>query len=451
MYGAGQLTEELVAETLAPLDNRSTLRLEIVSRTWKKYFMRPRFWSSVFNAEWRPRVYRPVSDSHIDAPVSETQSDPSLPASCLGYHISRMSLATTHPPEALAVEADNRRRYRHWNSGQPRSQSTIQVDRFGITALRCVNNTTVWTAAQESGLKQWDLVTEACMETIQDACLIDVVYADERVVLTAGLDRALKLWDVRQREPVHVQEQAHDDEIFCLERADDNTFVSGGGDDMVKVWDWRSWVSREYEGHGGTVFSLAFCGPNRLYSGGGDHKICVWDLRRDENIAQLLGHHGHVYTLGIYDNRMVSGADDGHLIQWRVGSDIQYQDLDAEDDDEERDVWADYDVEEESTPNNASGSHEAQVEPTVDPAVDILAQQEVKRFRANTSSISSLQLLGNEKVIFSTWEGFVQVWDGHSADVPLWSLPANGSTLACTDTHILCGGSDGNLNIFSMC
>eukprot|EP00742_Colponemidia_sp_Colp-10_P007254 GILJ01007797.1.p1 GENE.GILJ01007797.1~~GILJ01007797.1.p1 ORF type:complete len:446 (-),score=57.84 GILJ01007797.1:165-1502(-) len=445
MYGVGQLTEDLLAETLAPLNNRSALKLETVSRTWKKYFMRPRFWSSVFNAEWRPRVYRAASYSQMDAPVSEPQSDSSLPASCLGYHISNMSPRTSHTAEALATEADNRRRYRYWNSGRPRSQSTIQVDRFGITALRCVNNTTVWTAAQESGLKQWDLASEACMETIQDACLIDVVYADEQVVLTAGImDRALKLWDVRQREPVHVQAQAHDDEIFCLERGDDNTFVSGGGDDMVKVWDWRTWVSREYEGHGGTVFSLAFCGPNRLYSGGGDHKICVWDLRRDENIAQLLGHHGHVYTLGINDNRMVSGADDGHLIQWRVGSDIQYPDLDAEEEyDEERDVWADYDVEEEASPNAS--------EPTVDPAVDESAQQEVRRFRANTSSVSSLQLLGNEKVIFSTWEGFVQVWDGHSVETPLWSLSANASTLACSDTHILCGGSDGNLNIFSMC
>ena len=121
--------------------------------------------------------------------------------------------------------------------------------------------------------------------------------------------------------------RGHTDEVHSVAFSPDGrTLVSGGADNVVRLWD----VARAHEtgsplsGHTGTVFAVAIS-PNgkMLASASVDATIRLWDLSRRPVRAlgpPLRGHTGDVTSLAFSPDGTIlaSGSYDGSVRLWDV-------------------------------------------------------------------------------------------------------------------------------------
>jgi WD40 repeat protein len=103
-------------------------------------------------------------------------------------------------------------------------------------------------------------------------------------VYTAGMDRTIAQWDLRQKEPIRVVPYSpvgSDAYCTCIRRSEDETtLVTGGTDQLVKLWDERSMtVTATGRGHSGTVTDCAFtCDGKQVLSCGSESAVLVWNV-----------------------------------------------------------------------------------------------------------------------------------------------------------------------------
>ncbi|KOS18898.1 WD repeat domain-containing protein 83 [Escovopsis weberi] len=117
---------------------------------------------------------------------------------------------------------------------------------------------------------------------------------------------------------------AHGYEVLCLAVALDNeTFVSGGGDRAVFLWDVGSATTlRRLGGHAGRVNSVAFGGPGDalIASGGFDTTVRLWDARsRDARPVQVLSEaRDAVTSVAVRGAEVLAGSVDGRVRAYDV-------------------------------------------------------------------------------------------------------------------------------------
>lgn len=100
------------------------------------------------------------------------------------------------------------------------------------------------------------------------------------LVATASDDGFCKVWDARQRTPVHSF--AHEFPITSVVFADDSASVfTAGLDELIRQWDLRRGTTLlELKGHTNTVTSLALnAAGTHLASFAMDHTLRIWDVR----------------------------------------------------------------------------------------------------------------------------------------------------------------------------
>ena len=70
--------------------------------------------------------------------------------------------------------------------------------------------------------------------------------------------------------------------------------VSGGEDSTVRLWDVASGEQvAQLDGHAGSVWSVGFSPDGaQIVSGGDDSTVRLWDVASGEQVAQLDGHAG---------------------------------------------------------------------------------------------------------------------------------------------------------------
>ena len=116
------------------------------------------------------------------------------------------------------------------------------------------------------------------------------------VAVSAGDDRALRVWDLFQGTPVGEPLTGHDGWVWSValsELAGRPIAVSGGGDGTVRVWDLARGapVGQPLTGHEYSVQAVAVGdaegGPVAI-SGGSDGAVRVWDLSRGSRVGQSL-------------------------------------------------------------------------------------------------------------------------------------------------------------------
>ena len=113
--------------------------------------------------------------------------------------------------------------------------------------------------------------------------------------------------------------------------ADGRFLVSGGGDQVVRVWDLSSKTELRARGHADWVSSVAF-GPDGQYilSAGVDKTVKVWELSSEED-GQAVGHTRRLNTIAVSaDGRWVaSGSEDRTIKVWDAAAGMEAFTLDA--------------------------------------------------------------------------------------------------------------------------
>ncbi len=133
----------------------------------------------------------------------------------------------------------------------------------------------------------------------------------------------VKVLDSATREEVM---KWHNSEVDCVTQSrDGRTVVSGGKDEMVRVWNVERKQAVVLKGHEGNVSSVSMSEDGRtVVSGGVDATVRVWDMDSKRAIV-LRGHEGCVNSVSISSDgqTVASGSEDKTVRIWDVASGIQ--------------------------------------------------------------------------------------------------------------------------------
>lgn len=106
--------------------------------------------------------------------------------------------------------------------------------------------------------------------------------------------------------------------LFPLPADKQAILVSGGLDNLVKLWDIEAGKARTLFGSLEGVWSVAI-DPLRLVSGSHDRTVKIWNRDNGACEKTLVGHRGAVTCLDLSDDMIVSGSDDGEVLVWSFG------------------------------------------------------------------------------------------------------------------------------------
>lgn len=144
-------------------------------------------------------------------------------------------------------------------------------------------------ASKDRALLVWDLKLEkrvsAHIQRMGGINSFDVVRGSN-VVVTTGQDQKITFWDLSQPNPLRSfntsqKQQTVQDEVMDLNISHDGKyFVTGGTEEVVKVWDLQSGqIIGKGQGHSGPINSVAFSYDDRqIVSGGRDGNIFLWNV-----------------------------------------------------------------------------------------------------------------------------------------------------------------------------
>lgn len=144
-----------------------------------------------------------------------------------------------------------------------------------------------------------------------------------RMLAAALQDRSIRLYNARNCEEM----QKMQDEFLCTSLAFSprgDIVASGGVDRIVKLWDIRSGtMNASLEGHEYPVLALAFSPEgDRLVSGSGDTTLIIWDVDNQKKLHHMKGHSLYVVTCDWSPDgsTIVSGEVDGSIRVWDATS-----------------------------------------------------------------------------------------------------------------------------------
>jgi WD40 repeat protein len=177
---------------------------------------------------------------------------------------------------------------------------------------------------------KWCLGTRAGTLKAHDGGLLcAAVSPDDRFLVTADRQGAVKVWDLASRQPVATL-PGHTDEV---ERAafspDGRTLATCSKDRTVRLWDVATWEARAClsGGHTLAVTSVAFSPDGKLLaSAGRDHRIVLWEVSEGRRLRSPLEHNDVVHDVAFTpDGRnLVSVGKDRAVRFWDVASGAEH-------------------------------------------------------------------------------------------------------------------------------
>ncbi len=150
---------------------------------------------------------------------------------------------------------------------------------------------------------------------------------DERLLVTAGKDRIVRLWSLPGGR--HISSlKGHRDWISCMAvEAGGALLATGGKDSTVRLWNLPSGTLRGVLPHGreGTDQSWVLClrfvpHSNMLVTGSKDSAVRLWDLSSTQRIKTLDGHRLGVLAVEVSaDGRFLATGCKGGILQfWSI-------------------------------------------------------------------------------------------------------------------------------------
>ena len=167
-------------------------------------------------------------------------------------------------------------------------------------------------------------LSEYPIETVMEGHKRDInsidISPDGTLLITASHDTSLLVWNFVDNIPV-ASLDGHIAEVYCVAITQDNRCVTGGADEVLKVWDLTSFSEIEtLRGHDESIRSVVVTSDDKkAVSGSMDHTVRVWSLQTYEELFVLRGHNSMVNCLAIRNKKCaVSGSNDETIRVWDI-------------------------------------------------------------------------------------------------------------------------------------
>ena len=143
----------------------------------------------------------------------------------------------------------------------------------------------------------------------------------DSLVITAGVDSMIKIWD--RSSGNLVKEYRQPTGVAYMDLSDDGLYaVTGNYDAMIRLIRLSDGLTvREFAGHDGTVWHVAFSPDgNKIVSGGNDAIVNVWDVGSGALLQKLKGHERIVWSVKFSPdgNAIASASFDFTVKLWNV-------------------------------------------------------------------------------------------------------------------------------------
>ncbi|KAH9524981.1 peroxisomal targeting signal 2 receptor [Bulinus truncatus] len=160
--------------------------------------------------------------------------------------------------------------------------------------------------------------------------LFDVAWAEnnENILVTAGGDGSIQVWDVSQQQGLLKVLKEHEKEVNAVDWSQtrsEHLVLSGSWDTLIKLWDITQDKSLfTFSGHTSLVYNVSWSPlvPGCFASSSGDHTVRIWDYKNPRSCTILIpAHNGEVLTCDWckYDeNLLFSGSVDGSIKGWDI-------------------------------------------------------------------------------------------------------------------------------------
>ncbi|XP_017490846.1 PREDICTED: WD repeat-containing protein 48 [Rhagoletis zephyria] len=177
----------------------------------------------------------------------------------------------------------------------------------------CCEGRNLISASSDTTVKVWNAHKGICMSTLRTHkdYVKTLAYAkDKELVASAGLDRAIYLWDVNTLTQLTMSNNTvtttsfsgSQDSIYSLamnQQGSGSVIVAGNTEKLIRVWDTRtSGQLMKLRGHTDNVRALLVNREGtQCLSAGSDGTIRLWSLGQQRCVATIRAHQEGVWTM----------------------------------------------------------------------------------------------------------------------------------------------------------
>jgi ribosomal RNA-processing protein 9 len=222
----------------------------------------------------------------------------------------------------------------HLLQDKPIDVSSIRKMKGPTLSVTCTalseDDTTIYCGSKDASVFRFDVETgkkyrlrggkKDSGDYLRDIVLSVAVSSDGTFLASAGVDRAISIWDTRSLTIVR-RFQGHKGAISCLQfRQGSHDLYSGSFDRTVKLWnlDEMTFVDTLY-GHQSEITSLDCLSRERAITGGADKTVRVWKIVEETQLLFKGNQRDSIDCVKLLnDDNWVSGSQDGTLALWNI-------------------------------------------------------------------------------------------------------------------------------------
>jgi len=183
---------------------------------------------------------------------------------------------------------------------------------------------TFLTCSADCTAKRWSSTTGELLNTFEghEETVTSAVVLEENIIITGGADSEIRIWNKQTAELLSTAQSTSP--IYCLLKlkSKPSSVLSGtqGGD----IIEWRTSVNGcsaigTFEGHRGDIMALCELSDGTFVSGGGDSLLKQWNMKTRNCIMTFNGHWQCVNAIIELRNKTIASCSaDSTICIWKV-------------------------------------------------------------------------------------------------------------------------------------
>ncbi|WFD21622.1 hypothetical protein MEQU1_000277 [Malassezia equina] len=179
--------------------------------------------------------------------------------------------------------------------------------------------TLIVSAGSDRSLRVWDAATGHCVQVLRGhtstiRCAQGI--SGQPNVITGSRDGTVRVWDLEQGAVRHVL-AGHQHSVRCL-AVHGNLVASGSYDFTCRVWDWtQGQCLHVLKGHQLQVYAVALDGTH-VITGSSDSTVRVWSAATGAMLAMFQGYTHVVAHLQLFGDMLATGSSDGRVLVYSL-------------------------------------------------------------------------------------------------------------------------------------